>query len=144
MGKHDAVAGAEDGIRINLVGRAEAGAEVLVPVVYGRITVTGVGTAAGKLQRAGYASDRVDEGRVEEAAGIVNFTQRGEIIPTQANVKGEVLVDLPVVLSVGRDGAKTGAELLLEVSGEAGFIDLAYKEAGVGGAAVGYRSKAIG
>ncbi len=43
MGKHDAVAGANDGLRIDLIGETDTGTEVLVVVVDWRGAVAGVG-----------------------------------------------------------------------------------------------------
>ena len=53
-------------------------------------------------------------------------------ILTQAQVDGQLVGDLPVVLRIGRNGAEAGSELLLQVLSEAALVDLADEEAGVG------------
>jgi hypothetical protein len=49
-GVHDAVAGADNGLGIDLIGEAEARTQVLVIVVDRRAAVAGIGSGTGKLQ----------------------------------------------------------------------------------------------
>ena len=131
MGKHDAVAGANDRLGIDLVGKSYARTKVLVVVIDRSGAVAGVGASASKLQRSIEAGDRVGEIRIEEAHAVVHFSYRREEVVTKAKIEGQLRSDFPVVLNVGRDGAEARAKLLLDVLGEACLIDLANEEAGV-------------
>jgi hypothetical protein len=66
----------------------------------------------------------------------VHLGEGREVVVAETDIEGELRGDLPVVLNVGGDGTEASAELLLEVRGEAGFVDLADEEAGVGEAGV--------
>src|ERR1700733_2204412 len=57
VGVHHAVAGADDGLRIDLVGDADPGSEVLEVVVDRCVAVACIGAGACELQRAVNAGD---------------------------------------------------------------------------------------
>ena len=90
MGKHDAVAGANDGLRIDLIREADTGTEVLVVVVDGRGAVAGVGTMAGKLQGSVDAGDRIGQIWVEEALSVMDFGNGRVEVVAKTQIKGEL------------------------------------------------------
>ena len=133
---HDAIARADHCLWIDLIGKTDARSEVLEVVVDRSAAVAGVGSSARKLQRAVDAGNRVRQIGVEEAHVVVRFAKRWEEVLAKAEIQGQLLGDLPVVLNVGRDGTEARPILLHEILGEASLVVLTDQEAGVGEAGV--------
>ena len=93
MSEHDAVAGANDGLWIDLIGEADAWAEVLVVVVDRSGAVAGVGAVSGELQRAIDSGDGIGEVGIEEASGVVDFRQRREEVIAKTEIEGQLRSD---------------------------------------------------
>ena len=133
MRKHDAVAGADHGLGIKLIGGANAWPKVLCVAHGRRGAVAGVGAGPCELQGAAQACDWVCEIGVEKAPHVIYFRDAGEVVIAKAEIESELRGQLPVVLNIGRDGAETRAVLRMQrIIREAALVDLADQEAGVG------------
>src|ERR1035437_10693315 len=133
MGIHDAVAGADDGLGIQLIGSANARPEVPVVVLNGRVAVACACASSREVQGAIDAGYRVGKIGIKEAGVVLDFLDAGEIIQAQAEVKSQLGADLPVVLNIGRDSAEARSVARMQgIIRKAALVDLADEEAGVG------------
>ncbi len=113
MREHDAVAGTNDGLRINLPSETDTRTEVLIVIIDRRGAVASASTMACELQGTVDSCHRVSKRGTEEAAGVVDFCHAGIEVIAQTEIESEVWEDFPVVLNVRRDWAEACPELLL-------------------------------
>src|SRR5262249_14502606 len=104
---HDAVAGADDSLGINLIGETDARPNVLVVVMDRRAAVAGVWSLTRKLQRSVNTGNRVRQCGDKEAHIVVHFAKRREVVVAKAKIERQLRRDLPIVLDVRRDGTET-------------------------------------
>src|ERR1700733_15029276 len=125
MREHDTVAGTYYRLGRNLVGDAHARSDVLIKVVDRRAAIAGVGSGACIFQGPVPPGYRVRQVRIEVAHVVVHLAKRREKVVAETQIKSKARGEFPVVLNIGRDGAKTSAVLGNQVLRKASFVDLA-------------------
>ena len=137
VGEHHTVACADHGLRIDLIGEADARSEVLAVVIDRRGAVAGVGSGAGELQGAVEPLTGFARLGLKKLMIVVHFAERREVIPAKAEVEGQ-LRESPSSCPEHRERWRGSASRTpARDSGVRLPFDLADEEAGIGETGVG-------